>query len=146
MVTARAQHRSKGSKIEEVLFWSRVIGPDFLIFWSEQMKRLQFILSTLAATIVGLIASWSESSRLAEVPKLMTWAERMAEDKRRTRAKRYEHPLHANYCRGSLDHLSSAEEVASVRRDVQIFAACAGISTHSQFGRCRTIIGRRRAS
>lgn len=76
------------------------------------MKRLQFILSTLAATIVGLIISKPKTLPLAEYRKPMTWAEQIAENEAKTRRRRYEHFLHAKYCHGGLDHLSSLEEVA----------------------------------
>lgn len=75
------------------------------------MKRLQFILCTLAATIVGLIANKCKAS-LAEAPRSMTWGERIAQETARAHSRRYEHSLHAKYCQGSLDHLSSAEEGA----------------------------------
>ena len=75
------------------------------------MKRLQFILSTLAATIAGLIGNKCEAS-LAGARKTMTWAEQIALESARTQRRRYEHLLHAKYCDGGLDHLSSREEVS----------------------------------
>ncbi len=76
------------------------------------MKRLQFIFSTLAATLVGLIASKSKASPLAETPMLMTWAERIAQESARTHSRRYEHWIQAKYCNGEYDHLKSPKAAA----------------------------------
>ena len=78
------------------------------------MKRLQFIISTLGATLSSLIASkFKAAAKPTTAPTMMTWAERIAEDAERTHGRRYEHLLHAKYCHGSLDHLLSSEETAS---------------------------------
>lgn len=93
------------------------------------MKRLQFIFGFLAATIGGLIASKSEATPLAETPKLMAWAERIALESSRTHARRFTHLMHGKYCYGDYDHLGkmSPEQVAERQ------ARCAKICGHCRY-------------
>jgi len=103
-------------------------GPDFLIFWENHLKRLQFILSTLAAVFGGLIGTKSKASRLAEAPKMMTWAERIAQESAKTNSRRYEHWIQARLCTGEYDRNRSPDVVAERK------ARCAKIC-----GLCRYI-------
>jgi len=75
------------------------------------MRRLQFVLNTLAACLLGLFDT-AESPAKAERPQSTTWAERIAEDASMRRGRRYEHWIQARLCHGEYDNCQSPELVA----------------------------------
>ena len=78
------------------------------------MKRLKFILLTLAASISGVLrARLKVNAEPTETRR--TWAELINEEVARTNRRRFEHLLHGQYCSGVFDVRRSLAE-AYVRK------------------------------
>ena len=120
----RERLRSKGSKIEENLFWSRAASLASL-FAEQDVKRLSFVLGALAIAAFALVTKARRPSFGVPIARRQTWAEHIESIARRTNTRRHEHWIQSRMCVGEYDrHKSPAQVAARKHQCAKICGLC----------------------
>src|SRR5207253_10054816 len=99
-----------------------------LCFWDVSVKRLRFLIGTIAVAVGALVGRTLPLSARAKTVSKLTWAEYIQDRVNTTGSRRFEHPIHMAVCHGDRDHHYSPVDRARRR------ARCARIC-----GLCRFI-------